>query len=340
MVSQYSVFIDGRAGTCGLEIEKRLRTLDHIQLLQPEEAERKSLDCRLALAGAADFVITCLPDEASRELIEQMPAHVRVIDASTAFRTAPGWVYGLPEMTPDQRHKIQAATRVSNPGCYPTAVILMLKPLLDEALLRRSAEIFVYAQSGYSGGGGQLIKAYEEGNGYKGARPYALNCRHKHLPEMHQHSGLEKKPLFMPGVGDYYRGMLVEIPVRRSALKKGVQARHCLDCWMERYATEPLIVIEETANALLDGHYLNPAGLAGKDFIELAIFGDEDNLVLVGRLDNLNKGASGAAVQNLNLMLGVGDEFAGLTLPESGRRAQKISQKMHAEPAADSIGHH
>lgn len=310
-----SIFIDGQHGTTGLEIRGRLRQLDELEIIEIDEAHRKDLKLRVALAEEADLTIACLPDDSSRELADALPADVRMLDASTAFRTDPAWVYGLPELQPSQRTDIKNARRVSNPGCYPTAAILLLKPLIAAELLPTSAELTVFAESGYSGGGKSLIAAYEAEGGlqkYPNARPYALRLDHKHLPEMQHFLKLQNTPVFVPSVGAYRQGMLVQIPVRVSQFAKALSGAEVQDAWTSYYADEPLVKVCLDSDALTDNGYLDPAGKAGRDDIEMSLFGDDSCLLLTARLDNLGKGAAGVALQNASLMLELDNECAGL----------------------------
>lgn len=311
------VFVDGQAGTTGLALKTRLEHHDLITLVTPQAARRKDLEHRLELVQAADISVLCLPDESAQELVAAAPAASKILDASTAFRTAKNWVYGLPEMQPAQRGAICAATRVSNPGCYPTAVILLLRPLFTTGLLPADTAITVFAQSGYSGGGNSLIHAYEcrDGGGkYPGNRPYALTDGHKHVPEMQMYSGISSDIMFLPSVSDYYQGMLVQIPVHADIIGGSLSPRAVLECWQDSYANAPLIEIAADASVLPENGYLNPAELANTDYLELSLFGSEKKLWLTARSDNLGKGAAGAALQNLNLMLGM-PELTGLKSP-------------------------
>lgn len=310
-----TIFIDGQAGTTGLQIHERLRRLSDIKIIKAQEDQRKDLQHRVALAKTADLTITCLPDDSSRELAAKLPAEVRLLDTSTAFRTDSNWTYGLPELQPSQRAAIRRAGRVSNPGCYPTAVILLLKPLIVAGVLPTSAEITIFAESGYSGGGKSLIAAYEVEGGshkYPNARPYALHLEHKHLPEMQHLLRLQSRPIFVPSVGAYKQGMLVQIPLRITQFTRALNAKAVLDVWSQYYEGEPLIEVCRNSDVLTDqGGYLDPAAKAEQDDIELSLFGDDSCLLLTARLDNLGKGAAGAALQNAALMLGLKDECVG-----------------------------
>jgi N-acetyl-gamma-glutamyl-phosphate reductase len=314
------VFIDGQAGTTGLEIAARLRTRCDIELLEIGAAERKDPIQRKALLNDADVVVLCLPDEAAREAVTLLdnPA-TKVLDASTAHRVADGWVYGLPELAPDQRAAIRSARRVSNPGCYPTGFILGVRPLLDAGLLQRTQLLSVHAVSGYSGGGRTMIEAYQhaEARGVAGVQPtktYGLTLMHKHVPEMQRYTGISSRPLFTPSVGHYYKGMLVHVPLPNAWLSNGGSAADVHAVLQTRYADEPCIDVLPlgAAGALEDG-YLSPTAANDTNRVDLMVFGNDTQTLLVARFDNLGKGASGAAVQNLNLMLGF-DELQGLTL--------------------------
>lgn len=309
-----NIFIDGQAGTTGLAIRQRLAQHGQVNLLTPTRHLRKDLQHRLDLMQEADVTILCLPDESAKEIVAAAPRDACILDASTAFRVADGWTYGLPEMTSTQRNAIRNATRISNPGCYPTAVILMLRPLIAADLLPQTLPVTVIAQSGYSGGGKALIEAYEQKGHkeqYASARPYSLTSRHKHLPEMELYSGTGSKIVFLPSVNACRQGMLVQIPIHLDALESRLGAQNIFECWRQYYSDEPLINIVEHADALPDNGYLNPAGLAESDCVELTLFTHNKQLLLTARLDNLGKGAGGAAVQNLNLLLRL-PELTGL----------------------------
>ncbi len=310
------VFIDGQAGTTGLEIAARLRARAEIELLEIDAAHRKCADHRRALMDAADVTLLCLPDDAAREAAGFAPAGARLLDASTAHRIDRAWTYGLPEMAPEQRAAIASATRVSNPGCYPQGFILLIRPLLRLGWLNARTPVSVHAVSGYSGGGHAMIEKYEVFSSAQrdawNTRPYALGLQHKHVPEMHQFSGLAQAPLFSPSVGTYRQGMLVQIPLFISQFEKAASVVRVHDLLAETYSDETLIdVLPPMAPDALDDGYLNPTALNQTDRLELMVFGNAQQLLLVARYDNLGKGAAGAAVQNLNLMLGL-DERQGI----------------------------
>lgn len=316
----HRVFIDGQVGTTGLQIHQRLMTRTDIELLEIDPAERKNPAARKALLDNADIVILCLPDDAAREAVELTEnPNTRFIDASTAHRVHPAWTYGFAELTPGQREAIASARLVSNPGCYPTGFLAGLRPLVDENILDVDAQISISALSGYSGGGKSLIEKYEDRqanhpNALWHARPYALALKHKHVPEMTQYAKLNHAPVFLPIVGHFYQGMLVSTPIFRSQLKQSISADDIQALLAERYETEPCIRVHKANDdESLDEGFLDPEEANGTNRIDLFVFGHREQIVIVSRLDNLGKGASGAAVQNLNLMLQVA-ETEGLTL--------------------------
>lgn len=315
----HRVFIDGQAGTTGLEIHARLRGRTDLELLEIEPARRKDAAARRELLNEADAVVLCLPDAAAREAVTliERPG-VRVLDASTAHRVDPDWAYGLPELDALQRTRIAAADRVSNPGCYPTGFILAVRPLVEAGWIDAAAPLSVHAISGYTGGGRELVERYE---GWRGAgihtppRPYGLGLAHKHLPEMQQYAGISEAPLFSPLVGDFARGMLVQIPLQHSVRARPADPDLLTAALAERYADEPCVAVHAPggADALIDGGFLDPQACNGSNRVDLMVFGHADQQLLVARLDNLGKGAGGGAIQNLNLMLGA-PEHAGISI--------------------------
>ncbi|WP_292065856.1 N-acetyl-gamma-glutamyl-phosphate reductase [Brevundimonas sp. UBA7664] len=305
----YSVFIDGEAGTTGLDVLRRLEAREDLEIIALGERRRDVAARREALNGA-DAVILCLPDEAAREAVAMIenPA-VRVIDASTAYRVDPAWTYGFAEMAAGQREKIAAATRVSNPGCYPTGFIGLVRPLVSAGIIPAGWPVTVNAVSGYSGGGKAMIAEFEAG-GAGAFRAYGLSLKHKHVPEMTLHTGLERPVLFAPAVGAYRQGMLVEVPLQLAALPSSPSVEVVHGALAEAYAGCRFVEVAELeASEALTG--IDPEGLNGTNKMRLHVFGDRDGaqVRLVALLDNLGKGASGAAVQNLNLMLGLAEDI-------------------------------
>jgi len=311
------VFIDGQEGTTDLEIHQRLASRPDIELVTIAADKRKDVEARRACINGADVTILCLPDAAAQEAVALAgrDGAARFIDASTAHRTSPGWVYGLPELAPGQRQAIRSARRVSNPGCHATGFALLIRPLVDAGVVPPNYPLFVQSITGYSGGGKKLIQSYEAGPAEKVAppRPYALTLRHKHLPEMKQTAGLANVPGFVPVVGPFYRGMLVSVPLEVRALERTVTPQAIREIYLSRYGTERFIQVMPLGDesTLDDGTHLSPLGCNGTNRVDLFVFGHNEQLFLTARLDNLGKGASGAAVQNLNLMLGV-EEATGL----------------------------
>jgi N-acetyl-gamma-glutamyl-phosphate reductase len=310
----YKVFIDGQEGTTGLKIRERLGLRHDIEVLEIAEARRKDPEAKIELYRQSDVTILCLPDQASREAYQlSTKTGTRLIDASTAFRTDPTWVYGLPELSPDQRNSIRDARHISNCGCYAAGFILAVKPLVRSGIVPPDYPVTCHALSGYSGGGKKLIEAHEGAGHTLPPRPYALGLTHKHVPEMHKYSGLTFAPLFTPTVGHFYQGMLVSVPLFTRLLNKKPKPGDIRDVLSDYYQKERFIrVMPLGGEDALEGGYLSPLGCNDTNRVDLFVFGNDEQVVVTARLDNLGKGASGTAIQCLNLMLGT-DESMGLT---------------------------
>lgn len=308
----HSVFIDGAVGTTGLEIAERLSGRPEFALITLDNIRRKDLSARAEALNAADFAILCLPDEAAKEAVAMITnSATRVIDASSAFRTHPDWTYGFAEFAYAQRDAIRSAMRVSNPGCYPTGFLALIAPLVARGVLPATWPYSLHAVSGYSGGGKALIERFQAEDDI-GFRSYGLAMGHKHVPEMQTHAGLTHPPLFSPAVIRAYRGMVVEVPLQLSAMTGAGSADDIHAALTDHYAGEGAVRVRDSAGV---DEILLREGAEANDGMDLYVFASADGgqVRLIATLDNLCKGASGAAVQNLNLMAGV-DEYAGLHL--------------------------
>lgn len=313
-----SVFIDGREGTTGLQIQQRLKDRRDLELLEIPAEKRKAPEARRELVNAADFLITCLPDAAAKESIGMIDnPRTRVLDPSTAHRVAPGWVYGFAELERAQRDAIRTAARVTVPGCHAVGFVAALRPLVAAGLVPRDYPVAAFSLTGYSGGGRRMIEDYETDDPEQRARlaaprPYALGLKHKHLPEMQALVGLEHAPFFEPVVSSFYQGMLVSLPLTPRLLSRKTSPAEVHDTLSRHYDGERFVrVMPLSPDGSAEGGQLDPRACNGTNRLELFVFGHDQQLLVVARLDNLGKGASGNAVQNLNLMMGA-DEATGL----------------------------
>ncbi len=317
------VFVDGQEGTTGLQIHERLQGRSDLEILSIDPALRKDIAERKKLLNAADIVFLCLPDSAAIESVALIENdHTCVIDASTAHRTNPDWVYGLAEVKPEQRELIKNSKRIANPGCYATGFVLAVAPLVQAGVVKTDSDFVCHAITGYSGGGKKLIALYEEtehltrdaGSSPRmnAPRAYGLGLQHKHLPEMTLVSGIKKEPHFNPVVGPYYKGMAVNVPILPGQLTSDISAQELQEVMEKHYAGQEFVkVLPYEENPALDGGFLDATVCNDSNRADVHVFGQKGHLQVTVILDNLGKGASGAAVQNMNIVMGI-DENTGL----------------------------
>ena len=307
------VFIDGSAGTAGLRIRSRLEGRADLEVSVLEGEARKDKEKRREMLNSCELAVLCLPDAASRESVAMIEnSDVRVVDTSTAHRVAPGWAYGFPELSAGRREAIISGKRVASPGCHAGGFIVLVQPLIEAGILPSGALLSCHSLTGYSGGGKGMIAEYEAAErpaAFASPREYGLSQSHKHLPEMAGVSGLENYPVFCPIVADFYSGMLVTVPLFAGQLNPGYSLADVKACYAAKF-TGPVV---RYAEAMDEAGFIASNTLSGTDAMEVAAFGNDERMILCSRFDNLGKGASGAAVQCINLMIGA-DETAGLVL--------------------------
>jgi N-acetyl-gamma-glutamyl-phosphate reductase len=313
------IFVDGQHGTTGLKIHERLTGRKDIELIEIPEAKRKDPGVKKNIINEADIVFLCLPDDAARESVNLVKNDsVRVIDGSTAHRVTEGWVYGLPELKKEQRALIKKSRRIAVPGCHATGFVLMVYPLVAEGIIAPDYPVTCNAVAGYSGGGKTMIADYDNKNSpdyLKKPRPYSLALNHKHIPEMTKYAGLSRPPIFAPTVVDVYAGEIISVPLIPEYMKKALSAADVRDTLAEHYAGEQFVkVMPYPADDYLKNGFLTFTDCNGTNNLEIFVFGGKDRILLSARYDNLGKGASGAAVQVMNLVLGL-PENTGLEAP-------------------------
>lgn len=307
----YKVFVDGQEGTTGLQINEYLAQRADIELLKIDSDKRKDLAERKRLINASDVTFLCLPDEAAKESVALVDnPNTCIIDASTAHRVNPDWTFGLPELCPEQRAKIRASKRIANPGCHASAFILALRPLVAAGLLPADTQIAANSITGFSGGGKSMIAHYQSPERIDAPRPYALTLAHKHLPEMCAYSGLTAAPIFQPIVGPFYKGLAVTAYLHPKQFSRHATPVDVQRILADYYAGEAFIrVLPVDMAATTDAGFFNVEANNGTNRVDIAVFGNEERMLLIARLDNLGKGASGAAVQSMNVHLGVEEQL-------------------------------
>jgi N-acetyl-gamma-glutamyl-phosphate reductase len=312
---KHLVFVDGQEGTTGLRIHEYLAQRSDVELLKIDADRRKDPSERARLLNAADVAFLCLPDAAAREAASMVTnPKTCLIDASTAHRTSPDWAFGLPELALNQRDKIRESKRIANPGCHASAFILLLRPLVDAGVVPAALPVSATSITGYSGGGKKMIEQYQAGGDARldSPRPYALSLKHKHLPEMKAHTGLATLPIFMPIVGDFYKGLAVSVPLHFSQLVPGSTGQSLHGVFEKRYAGEPFIRVMPLSDpTTLEDGFFDVQACNDTNRVDIFVFANDTQALLLARLDNLGKGASGAAVQSMNVHLGL-DEGLGL----------------------------
>ena len=310
----FKIFIDGEAGTTGLKVEELLQEHPHVSIMSIDDVHRKDTVARADMMAASDITILCLPDEAAKDAVMlASSSQTRLIDASSAHRTDSKWIYGFAELQPGQREAIFGASLITNPGCYPTGFLALARPLIADSLLSDQSLLCVPAVSGYSGGGKSMIERHDAGN-LAPVFSYGTNLQHKHLGEMKHYSGLQTPPIFMPSVGNFYAGMLVHIPLHADQFVSQVTASMVYDCLADWYSASSIVQMGAGGANHVDAPPMLAAnGLAGRNDMQLFVFSDsaDKQFWVTAQLDNLGKGASGAAVQNMNIALGL-DETLGL----------------------------
>lgn len=310
------IYIDGQEGTTGLKILERFENRNDVEILRISEEKRKDSAERAKFINMSDYTFLCLPDAASREAVSFVDNdHVRIIDASTAHRTNPAWAYGFPELSQAHRDKIKTSNRVAVPGCYASGFASIVYPLVSNGIIPDDFPVFAYATSGYSGAGKKSIAVYESDEKpyeYNSPRQYALSQQHKHLPEMQAVSGLRYKPMFNPIICDYYSGMVVSVPIQTRQLDTKITAKQIHEMYLKHYENAKLVEVMPLMSAdEQKSFFLASNTLSGLNKMQVFVFGNDEQILLCSRLDNLGKGASGAAVQCLNIMMGI-DEATGL----------------------------